>query len=53
MSLAQDEVKVTCAWCFSENTQVVDEEHDIYECLNCGETFTRRPCNYHNANLDA
>ncbi len=44
---------ITCPWCMSENTQAVDLEHDIYECLNCGETFTRRKTNCEHADLDA
>ena len=44
---------VTCPQCLSEETRMVDDEHDVYECLKCGETFPRRPSNHQNAELDA
>ncbi len=34
-------VTITCAWCLSDDTEMVDHEHDIYQCRNCGETFIR------------
>jgi hypothetical protein len=35
-------VTVTCSWCLSENTVLKqDGEFQIYECLNCGEVFSR------------
>lgn len=36
-------VIITCTWCLSDDTEMVDHEHDIYRCRNCGETFIRRP----------
>lgn len=38
-----ERVAITCSWCLSEDTEMIDHEHDIYRCLNCGETFVRRP----------
>lgn len=35
-------VIITCPHCLSENTEMVDHEHDIYQCLDCGDTFERR-----------
>jgi transcription elongation factor Elf1 len=35
------EMPVTCPWCLSEDTSLVDNEHGIFECDNCGEVFTR------------
>jgi len=37
----EDDAPVTCPWCLSEETKVIDQEHGIYECTNCGETFGR------------
>lgn len=34
-------VIVKCGKCQSENTKLVDHEHEIYECLDCGEIFER------------
>ena len=32
---------VTCPNCLSEDTKPVDENHDQFECTNCGEIFYR------------
>lgn len=32
---------VTCPNCLSEDTKPVDENHDQFECTQCGETFNR------------
>ena len=33
---------VPCPWCLSDETVMVDHEHDIYECTKCGEIFERK-----------
>lgn len=35
------ESPVTCPWCLSDNTSLVDNERGIFECDSCGEIFTR------------
>ncbi len=37
----EPEVVIPCPWCLSDDTEMEDHEHDIYRCLNCGETFER------------
>lgn len=32
---------ITCARCLSKDTEMVDHEHQIYRCRNCGEWFER------------
>ncbi len=32
---------VVCAWCLSEEIEVIDHEHAIYRCQRCGEIFSR------------
>ncbi len=47
-------VVITCPWCLSEDTHAIKNEYDIFECTNCGETFTRphQMSTYQNADLD-
>lgn len=33
---------VPCPWCLSDETEIVDHEHEIYECTKCGEVFERK-----------
>lgn len=33
--------KVVCAWCLSDDVECIDDEHAIYQCRTCGETFSR------------
>lgn len=35
------EVTVTCWYCLSDHTELVDHVHDMYRCLDCGEVFVR------------
>lgn len=35
------QIVITCQRCLSDDTEMVDHEHDIYQCRNCGETFIR------------
>ena len=32
---------VPCWRCLSDDTEILDHEHDLYRCLNCGEVFVR------------
>lgn len=34
-------VVIPCPWCLSDDTDLIDHEHDIFKCRNCGETFIR------------
>lgn len=33
---------VPCPWCASDDTDMVDHEHQIYQCTKCGEIFERK-----------
>lgn len=39
----QEPVVIPCTRCLSEDTEMVDHEHQIYRCRSCGETFERPP----------
>lgn len=36
-------IVIPCPWCLSDETEMIDHDHQIYQCRNCGETFTRPP----------
>lgn len=38
---AEGQESVTCAWCLSDDTEMVDHDQQIYRCCNCGELFER------------
>lgn len=36
-------IVIPCPWCLSDETEMIDHDHQIYQCHKCGETFTRPP----------
>lgn len=36
-------VIISCPWCLSDKTEMVDHDQQIYRCRNCGELFERPP----------
>lgn len=34
-------VVITCPWCLSDDTEMIDHDMQIYRCRRCGETFGR------------